>query len=209
VTFMYRGEQLTYGVVYKVGLCWMDRNLGASHVPTASDDPEGYGDLFQWGRLDDGHQDRQSGTTTTLSDTDVPGHDDFIKNTGVPYDWRSPQNGDLWQGEEGINNPCPPGWRLPTKTELDYERLSWTSNNAAGAFDSSLRWPSAGIRQVQDAFIIYEGTGGGVWSSTVDDSHSSYNRTYNISFFFASAGISGDMRGLGNSVRCVKEPQPN
>jgi len=78
VTFTYNGEEVTYGFVEKHGLHWMDRNLGATQVPTASDDELGYGDLFQWGRLDDGHQVRTSNTTTTLSTSDVPGHDDFI-----------------------------------------------------------------------------------------------------------------------------------
>ncbi len=81
ITFTYRGEEVTYGTLLRGGLCWFDRNLGASQVPTAGNDPLGYGDLFQWGRLDDGHQDRQSGTTSTLSNSDIPGHDDFITVT--------------------------------------------------------------------------------------------------------------------------------
>ena len=41
---------------------WMDRNLGASQVATSSDDILAYGDLYQWGRLTDGHEKRGSGT---------------------------------------------------------------------------------------------------------------------------------------------------
>ncbi len=89
------------------GKTWMDRNLGASRVATSSTDAAAYGDLYQWGRLADGHQCRNSGTTTQLSSSDVPDHGDFILASSSPFDWRSPQNDNLWQGVNGVNNPCP------------------------------------------------------------------------------------------------------
>jgi hypothetical protein len=97
--------------VLSAGQVWMDRNLGASRVATSSTDSAAYGDLYQWGRGADGHQIRTSGTTDVTSDTDVPGHDDFITTNTSPYDWRSPQNDNLWQGVSGINNPCPDMFR--------------------------------------------------------------------------------------------------
>src|SRR6056297_394486 len=50
------------GDVYNptTGKIWMDKNLGASQVATASDDEDAYGDLYQWGRAADGHEDRMS-----------------------------------------------------------------------------------------------------------------------------------------------------
>ena len=117
ITFTYKGYSVTYGTVKNptTSECWMDRNLGASQVATVYNDSEAYGDLFQWGRLDDGHQTRTSGTTTDLSSTDIPGHSNFIYGMVSPYDWRSPQNDNLWQGEGDIYNPCPSGWRRPTE----------------------------------------------------------------------------------------------
>ena len=109
VTFTYKGSSVTYGTVESQGKCWLDRNLGASRVATAYNDSQAYGDLFQWGRLDDGHQDRTSATTTATSSTDDPGHSNFIYGMGDPYDWRDPQNDNLWQGNGAINDPCPPG----------------------------------------------------------------------------------------------------
>ncbi len=82
------------------GGVWMDRNLGASQVATSSTDANSYGALFQWGRLSDGHEDRGSSNTTTLSSSDEPCHDDFITNSASPYDWRSPANDNLWQGSK-------------------------------------------------------------------------------------------------------------
>ena len=102
----------------------MDRNLGATQAATSSTDVDAYGDLYQWGRRSDGHQCRTSATTSTLSSTDQPAHGNFIIAPSSPYDWRSPQNANLWQGVNGINNPCPSGYRLPTEAELEAEHLS-------------------------------------------------------------------------------------
>ncbi|MDD2634267.1 MAG: hypothetical protein PHW82_02075 [Bacteroidales bacterium] len=59
---------------------WMDRNLGASQFAINSTDVAAYGDLYQWGRAADGHQIRTSGTTAILSNSNTPGHGDFITN---------------------------------------------------------------------------------------------------------------------------------
>ena len=159
ITFTYNDETVTYGTISKTynegtdtefALCWMDRNLGATRPAQSSADADAYGDLFQWGRLSDGHQDRGSTATSTLSATDVPGHGDFITVSDSPYDWRAGQNNNLWQGGENDNNPCPPGWRVPTEAELEAERLSWGTgnNNSAGAFASDLKWPVGGSRRI-------------------------------------------------------------
>lgn len=150
ITFTYHGKPVTYGTIEQGGLCWMDRNLGAEPLPfvpaedaTGNTDERLYGDLFQWGRLDDGHQDRHSDTITGPANEDVPGHGYFITVNSFPWDWRSPQNDNLWQGEDSINNPCPPDWRVPTEAELNAERQSWGSNNSSGAFASTLNGPWA------------------------------------------------------------------
>jgi hypothetical protein len=50
----------------------MDRNLGAARAATSSTDAEAYGDLYQWGRGTDGHEKRNSQTTSTLSSSNTP-----------------------------------------------------------------------------------------------------------------------------------------
>jgi uncharacterized protein (TIGR02145 family) len=194
------GSVSPFGIVFSAGKTWMDRNLGATRVATSSTDPDAYGDLYQWGRAADGHELRGSQTITTLSSSDQPGNDDFILERNFPYDWRSPQNPNLWQGVNGVNNnPCPSGFRLPTDAELDAERLSWTTNNSAGAFASPLKLPLAGYRSHMDGSLFGLGLSGYYWSSTVN---STYSRS--LSFNTINASIaSSDRRSEGNSVRCI------
>ncbi len=179
------------------GRTWMDRNIGASQVATSSTDTAAYGDLFQWGRFADGHHCRISATTSTLSSTDLPGHGHFIVSPYTPSDWRMPQNNNLWQGVHGVNNPCPTGYRLPTVAELDAERLSWSSNNAAGAFSSPLKLTVAGYRLGSNGTLVFDGSAGNYWSSTVSGSDS------NLSFHIGSAFMGQESRSRGLSVRCI------
>jgi hypothetical protein len=180
------------------GKIWMDRNLGASQVATSSTDAAAYGDLYQWGRATDGHQIRTSGTTETLSSTDTPGHSNFITAPNSPYDWRSPQNVNLWQGVNGVNNPCPTGFRIPTSTEFEAERLSWSSNDAIGAFTSPLKLPMAGFRLEGGSIIVVDGR---YWSGTVDGSM----YVYRLYFSSSNSYVQGDVRSRGHSVRCIKD----
>jgi hypothetical protein len=183
------------------GKTWMDRNLGATQVATSITDASAYGDLYQWGRRADVHQCRNSSTTTTLSSTDQPtdGHlFILIVTLNSPCDWRSPQNNNLWQGVNGLNNPCPIGYRLPTNAELDSERLSWVSDNSSGAFASPLKFPMGGNRSIIGGNI--DGIGfGWYWSSTVSNT-----RSVSLSIGNFSNLGSGD-RASGYSVRCIKD----
>jgi uncharacterized protein (TIGR02145 family) len=180
---------------------WMDRNLGATQVATNSADANAFGDLYQWGRSGDGHQCRNSGSTSTLSSTDTPGNSNFIippfPNTNN-YDWRLNQNPNLWQGINGINNPCPSGYRLPTSAELAAERNSWTSNNQLGAFGSPLKFTASGLRWSSDGSISDEGLNGYYWSSTIDTTNSQSLTISNNSMIYTT------FRAEGCSVRCIQ-----
>ena len=182
------------------GKFWMDRNLGATQVATSSTDADSYGYLYQWGRLTDGHQIRTSSTTSTLSSSDTPGHGNFILAPNSPYDWRSGQNDNLWQGVNGVNNPCPPGYRLPTAAEWEEERLSWSSNDAAGAFASPLKLPVAGSRIYSSGSLDAVGFHGRYWSSTVDGFTSRY-----LLFYNTNSAVINFYRANGYSVRCLKD----
>lgn len=184
------------------GRTWMDRNMGASRVALTSTDSQAYGDLYQWGRLTDGHQIRNSGTTSNLSYNDVPGHSNYIVTAlfDPPNDWRSPQNNNLWQGTNGINNPCPEGFRLPTEAEWNTEIQSWSSIDAAGAFSSVLKLPVTGYRNRTDGSLRNVGFRGYYWSSTANDTGSMSLRITDD-----NANLSSNWRAYGDSVRCIKD----
>ncbi|MBN2543891.1 hypothetical protein JXI42_13620, partial [bacterium] len=188
------------------GDTWMDRNLGASRQATAYNDYMAYGALFQWGRLSDGHEcinwtsssagNPVNDSTHTTSSTDDPGHSLFIA-TGFPNDWRVPRNDLLWRGIHGINNPCPPGYRLPTETELDNELLSWS---ASGPYGSPLKLVSAGERFANDSDLHYTGYNGSLWSSTTSEVSVMVLHFEGSTYLIASS-----MRGHGRCVRCIKD----
>ncbi len=190
------------GAVKSAGQVWMDRNLGASQVATSSTDSDAYGDLYQWGRLADGHEDRASSETALndLSSSDAPGHGDFILVNTSPFDWRDGQNDNLWLGVSGTNNPCPAGFRLPTETEITTERTSWGSDDAVGAFGSPLKLVMAGFRARTNGALNVVGSQGLYWSSTINASDS---RNLNIQSI--SAAINNGNRAFGASVRCIKD----
>jgi|SRR5690554_2691465 len=201
-TFIYKGASVTYGTVESNTVpprCWLDRNLGANQVATSFSDAASFGDLFQWGRLDDLHQNRTSGTTSTQSTTDAPGHGNYITVNGAPNDWRNPQNSNLWQGVAGINNPCPPGFRLPTNAEYEAERLSWPSNDNVGAFASPLKLTATGARS-RTGGLSSVGSIGHYWSSTVNGTESKY-----LGFYGSGASMFSDPHGFGFAVRCIKD----
>ena len=177
----------------------MDRNLGASRVATSQTDSDAYGDLYQWGRFTDGHQSRTSSTVDTNSDIDNPPHGDWITEPSNPYDWRTPQNDNLWQGVNGINNPCPIGYRLPTETEWITEFQAWSSQDADGGFNSPLKLSLGGERSNNDGDLINVGNTGYYWTSTVNGS---WANRLNVSFV-ANINKYG-ARGGGASVRCIK-----
>jgi hypothetical protein len=205
VTFTYKGQSVTYGTVVAANnKCWLDRNLGATQLATSSSDAASYGDLFQWGRGDDGHQNRNSGTTNNLSTNDIPGNSLFITVNTTPNDWRSPANPNLWQGVNGINNPCPNGFRLPTGIELEDEINSWVSFNSAGAFASPLKLPSGGFRLRACGFSTCSVGMEGYYFGTA------FNGGFASIIYFSTNSLPVEVyinndRVDAGSVRCIKD----
>jgi uncharacterized repeat protein (TIGR02543 family) len=203
VTFTYNGSPVTYGTVSNptTGECWLDRNLGASRVALSSTDSDAYGDLFQWGRPADGHQIRTSGTQSGQVATITPGTNTFI----IPStDWSSIDSyGALrssYLAKTDGTGICPTGFRVPTETEINAERLSWSSNNSAGAFASPLKLTVSGYRFCSSGSLFNVGVDGNYWSSTVDGTNSR-------NFFFSSSNalMYSDYRAHGYAVRCLKD----
>lgn len=125
-------DGLTYKTVLNpdTGRVWLDRNLGATQVATASNDADSYGDLYQWGRAADGHEKRTSslydGDANGLATTYKPNQGNpwdgkFITVSNDPYDWLETQNDELWQGVKGTNNPAYRYLQMKSETDLDMQ----------------------------------------------------------------------------------------
>lgn len=181
------------------GKTWMDRNLGASRVATSKTDSLAYGDLFQFGRLDDGHQKRDSLTTDVLSPTDIPGHAKFIKSETTPYDWRVYPDLLLWKASDYKNLPAPVGWRLPTEVEYAAEINSWdvSADLSDGAFDSNRKWTLGG-RRLQTASLNSVGSIGYYYPDTNTGASARYLRIE------ASPSYANSIRSQACSVRLIK-----
>jgi len=215
VTFTYNNREVTYGIISSstTGRKWLDRNLGAPNIASAIDDYANYGDLFQWGRFDDGHQvvnrvgktdadvTSPNGTTSAnlpygYSSSDIPGNSLFIiiPNGALPGDWRKPQNNNLWQGVDGANNPCPKGWRIATKSEWDEENLQ----NIGDAYNK-FKLTYTGFHYINSSF--YGSEYGYYWTS----SSSASEPTQAQAIFLGETGSTIDLvRGSGSACRCIK-----
>jgi len=204
------------------GNVWLNNNLGANYTnmnhasfnptqqATAYNDHHAYGSLYQWGRYSDGHElinytnastgTGVNGTTSTNVSTNTPGHDDYILELSSPFDWRVPQNSNLWQGEAGINNPCPQGYRLPTETEYDALFAAEGITNDITAASSTLAFPMAGFRRRDNGLVDYVSIYSYYWSSTVSGTNTRGHR-------FTSGGTStgNNFRSAGFSVRCIQD----
>ena len=194
-----------YGTVVNpiTGKVWLDRNLGAAQVATSSTDVSSYGDLYQWGRGADGHQVRTSSTTTFQATTWLAGWNGGLWDGSFIIqfpNWLSTGETDMWSGTEAENNPCPSGFRVPTNAEWEQERLTWSSNDAAGAFASSLKLPTAGYRILTDGALTSVGSLGLYWSSTADGSGAR-----RLTFSNSSANMDALGRAGGFSIRCIMD----
>lgn len=176
------------------GKTWMDRNIGASRAATYYNDPSAEGDFFQWGRGADGHQCRTSSVTSTPSSTDQPGNSSFISSSG---NWRSTANVNLWQGVDGINNPCPTGYRVPSSIELNNERLTWSQNNETGAYNSPMKFVTTQQRNETGSFA-------GVGSSSYWSSTLSTAPNVNVLAIFGNPMMVTKVIATGVFVRCIK-----
>jgi hypothetical protein len=92
---------------------------------------------------------------------------------------------------------------VPSNTELNTERLSWSQNNIVGAFDSPLKLTAGGgrLRNLgSNGAIVNIGQGGAYWTSTISGVTS-----VNITFGTVDSGLQNNIeRADGNSVRCIK-----
>jgi uncharacterized protein (TIGR02145 family) len=187
----------------KTGRIWMDRNLDFGYNYDSGLEASFPGDLYQWGRLTDGHQIRNSNTTQIKSKNNSPGNSSFI----IGKDWLTISNNNLWQGIKGINNVCPSGYRLPTIEEWENEIKGFNYiNGNFGAIENfatigeSFTLKISGFRDSVNGIIKNSGEEAYYWSSTTKGEFSVALRLS----FFEGISVVNINRATGGCVRCIK-----
>ena len=214
-TFTYNGVQTTYTTVRSAdGNIWIQQNLGSNAVATSQTDTNAYGDLFQWGRWDDGHQLRNSQGSSSVVNPNNPlglaGGDNKFYYTDPEW-WDGGLATDTWQAQTPetvtAENGCDPckalgqGWRLPTQADWTGIIAAENINNITTAFGSNLKLTIAGNRGNSLSNV---GVRGYYWSSTI----SADNPEFAKYLYYSNAIVNpnaGGFREQGSSVRCLRK----
>ena len=182
------------GVVIN-GIRWATRNL--DYPGTFAPYPHSTGRLYQWGTLN--------------------GETHHWAATGAITGWNS--NSFDRVAWTTANDPCPPGWRVPTRAEFDallnagYE---WTTRSGVngtvfGSGNNTLFLPAAGFRFADGTLTLFDigtltlsdvGTDGYYWSSS-PNTHATH--AMNLFIWQGINSVNRNPRAHGFSVRCVAE----
>ncbi|KAA5532776.1 GEVED domain-containing protein [Paenimyroides baculatum] len=213
VTFTYDGVSKTHKTVRGADEnIWLQQNLGSTQVATTMTDANSYGDVYQWGRWNDGHEKRTS-TTTTVPTTNNPSgltttSNSFIIGSSTDW-WDGGSITDTWSAVSSSNtsategcDPCKAigaGWVMPTETDWTGIKTAESISNPATAFASNLKLPASGYRSSSTGNYTFVDQRGYYWSSTTS--------TLGGKYFYVGSTIAnpsaGAMRGQGHAVRCI------
>jgi uncharacterized protein (TIGR02145 family) len=169
------------------GIKWATRNVATPGKFTAK--PEDAGKFYQWGS--------KVGWSSA----------DPLSATDGDNTWRDLYEiDDVWLPE---NDPCPTGWRVPTKEELidlissadSWGNLNGVDGYYFGTVEPKLFLPAAGRRYYSTGSLYVGGSSGYYWSST------QYSATNAYYLYFSSSSIyaSDYNNKYGLSIRCVAE----
>lgn len=167
---------------------WATRNLNTPG--TFARYPHSSGGFFQWGTLDG--ETHHFDNTTTISPDEW--HGDATARDRVAWTVTS--------------DPCPPGWRVPTRAELTALRnagvsamteLGGVPGRFFGTEPNRIFLPASGFRRSNDGALSNVGIVGSFWSNDEGDT------AFSWSLFFSSVSIriEAEWRSNGDSVRCV------
>ena len=185
---------------FKDFMCY---NLGAANTSADPFTPgwEINGGYWQWGRS------AEAAAGPTATDP----KDGAVSGWNMTY----AANGDWADGSKTGNDPCPPGFRVPTKDQWDGVIAnntptnvgtfsnSFTNYGAGKKFGDQLMLPAAGGRYYFNGALGGRGYGGGYWSSS--EYGSDYAWYLDLGSSSSSAYTDYAHRTFGASVRCVAE----
>ena len=184
---------------YKNFMCY---NLGSANTSADPFTPswEINGGYWQWGRS---AQAAEGPTATNPKNGAVSG-----------WNTTDAANGSWADGTtKTANDPCPPGYRVPTKdqwagvlanntkTSVGSFTSSATNYGAGQKFGDQLMLPAAGRRLSGNGTLFNRGSNGYYWSTLEYDNQNGWN----LYFTSSSASMNSSGRIGGLSVRCVAQ----
>lgn len=198
-----------YAVIEYRGMEWLDRNLGADTVADSLTHQQAYGDYYQWGRRVDGHQIKTNNKIIHTEFADpIQTSDEIVsrvKNSGVAVtsitNWHTATGeSSLWSGPNGVNNPCPSGWKVPSALmilaippDIDYAftnlHLTSSGEKLTGIYEGA--FVDEDIVNNDEAYL---------WTSTSIDDDMAY------AFHYTKDGVelSPQFKEKRMPVRCMK-----
>lgn len=187
-----------YSAIKKGSYWWAPVNVGATRIPISASDTYGRGNFYQWGRADATNpgctvwNGPQSSTT--------PNNNVFYKVSTERWDWLSSVNNSLWNN--GKNDPCPSGYRVPTKSELDALVGTHTSSNGSVRITSSVSGSPSLVIPLSGRLMNATGNLDGAshyWTCTASD-------VYVSAIYIKGSQIltTVDYKSFAFPVRCVR-----
>jgi uncharacterized protein (TIGR02145 family) len=200
---------------YKDFMC---HNLGAANTSADPFTPswEIIGGYWQWGRK--GPNSTQWLNTNTPNFAHGPtgsGAGETNQAAVSGWDQTYAPSGAWLDASKTADDPCPPGFRVPTKDQWNGVRNeannpqtvigTWTSsptNYSSGMkFGPDLMLPATGYRTSYDGGLLVRGETGIYWSSTVDGT----SNAWMLSVSNGGTDSYSDERLYGQSLRCIAE----
>ena len=174
------------GVVIN-GVRWATRNLQAPG--TFAQNATDAGMFFQWNR--------RTGWSATDPMVSSP--------AGATWD-NTNATGETWLR---TNDPCPTGWRVPTRAEFnallnaghEWTARSDVNGRVFGSGNNTVFFPAAGYR-FTNGTLLSVGTLGFYWSSS---SSTTSTIAMDLQIWQGNSGVYYNSRAHGFSVRCVAE----
>jgi len=173
------------------------------------------GGYWQWGRKGPDSSQWYDANTPNFAHGPI-GPELDEANTGAVSGWDQTYapNGSWSDAYKTANDPCPAGYRVPTKSQWDgvinnnTQDIvgSWsdsaTDYSSARFFGNDLMLPAAGVRTSYDGGLFSRGQWGRYWSSTVSDLLFPWGFTFSSDY---SLPDWSQHPLSGRSVRCIKE----
>jgi len=185
--------------VFNIFMC---HNLGANTELNPNTNVQGiHGNYYQWGR-------KNEVATANTQATNIPNwQKNYLANN-------------IWNASiKTKNDPCPSGFRIPTKTEWEAIRSSntisrsgsWLQDNSnysstlhfgPDKYTQTLSLPAAGYRSRISGSLSSTGINGNYWSSTISETK---GFAYFLGFDNKTSYVGYRHRANGFSVRCIEE----